>query len=101
MIRPGRWGTRSKRPGRLENRLPGPTTTWIPPPNWLAKAHLRVDNLGSKGVSLMRRVVLLALIAFLGISAGHTSPPAAVCAINDNTIEACTSPMFLRCVFNY
>ena len=47
----------------------------------------------------MRRVALLAVVALLGISAGHTSP-AADWAINATAIEACSCPHFCICYFN-
>ena len=48
----------------------------------------------------MRRVVLLVIMALLGISAGHSSPPAADWAINATAIEACSCPHFCMCYFN-
>src|SRR5277367_6066191 len=45
-----------------------------------------------KEVTRMRRVPLLIVIALLGVSAGHTTSPAADWAINATAIEACSCP---------
>src|ERR1700745_2053023 len=47
----------------------------------------------------MHRVLLLTLIAALGVSTGHGSPPSDW-AINATAIEACSCPHFCMCYFN-
>jgi hypothetical protein len=54
-----------------------------------------------KGVTPMRKVVLLMVMALLGVSAGYSSPPAADWSINATAIEACSCPHFCMCYFNH
>jgi hypothetical protein len=47
---------------------------------------------------MMRHLVVLTTIAWLGISVGHTAPSG--WAINATAIEACSCPHFCMCYFN-
>lgn len=48
----------------------------------------------------MHRTPLVIVLALLGISVGHSSPPTSDWAINATAIEACSCPHFCICYFN-
>ena len=48
----------------------------------------------------MHRMALIAVLALLSVSAGHSSAPMADWAVNVTAIEACSCPHFCMCYFN-
>src|SRR5271169_3817442 len=66
----------------------------------LAGGTASAYDFGQKGVSVMRKMALLIVIALLAITAGHSSAPMADWAINATAIEACSCPHFCICYFN-